>query len=45
MKHASVRGVCDHIMQKRDIAAQLKLLEVDMSETFLVYYILNTLPQ
>ncbi|KAL0404374.1 UNVERIFIED_CONTAM: Retrovirus-related Pol polyprotein from transposon TNT 1-94 [Sesamum radiatum] len=28
----------------RDIAAQLKSLEVDMSESFLVHYILNTLP-
>ena len=28
----------------RDLAAQLKILEVEMSETFLVHYILNTLP-
>ncbi|KAK9111000.1 hypothetical protein Scep_018519 [Stephania cephalantha] len=31
-------------MWMRDIAAQLKTLEVDMSESFLVHYILNTLP-
>ena len=26
----------------RDIVAQLKTLEVDMSDTFMVHYILNT---
>ena len=41
----SVKGVHEHIMGIRDIAAQLKKLEVDMSETFLVHYILNTLLQ
>uniref|UniRef100_A0A2N9GUX4 Retrovirus-related Pol polyprotein from transposon TNT 1-94 n=1 Tax=Fagus sylvatica TaxID=28930 RepID=A0A2N9GUX4_FAGSY len=40
----SVRGVREHIMQIRDIVAQLKKLEVEMSESFLVHYILNTLP-
>ena len=40
----SVRGVREHIMQIRDIAAQLKKLEIDMSESFLVHFILNTLP-
>ena len=35
----------DHIMRIRDIATQLKLLEVTMSDTFLVHYLLNTLPQ
>ena len=39
----SVRGVREHIMQTRDIAAQLKKLEIDMSESFLVHFILNTL--
>ena len=34
----------EHIMQMRDIAAQLKKLEINMSESFLVFYILNTLP-
>ncbi|KAH7512518.1 hypothetical protein FEM48_Zijuj12G0099100 [Ziziphus jujuba var. spinosa] len=32
-------------MRMRDIEAQLKVLEVEMSETFLVHYILCTLPQ
>ena len=39
-----VRGVRDHIMRMMDIAAQLKSLEVAMSESFLVHYILCTLP-
>lgn len=43
MNLTSVRGVCEHIMQIRDITNQLKLLKIDMSETFLVHYILNTL--
>ena len=40
-----MRGVREHIMQMRDIVAQLKNLEVEMFESFLVHYILNTLPQ
>ena len=44
-KLTGIRGVHDHIMRKRDIAAQLKSLEVTMLDTFLVHYILNTLPQ
>ncbi|KAL5754419.1 hypothetical protein ACOSP7_022639 [Xanthoceras sorbifolium] len=40
----SVKGVREHIMQMRDIAAQLKKLEVDISESFLVHYILTNLP-
>ena len=40
----SVRGVREHIVQMRDIAAQLKKLGIDMSDSFLVHFILNTLP-
>ena len=36
----SVKGAHEHIMNMRDIAAQVKKLEVDMSESFLVHYIL-----
>ena len=43
-KLTGIRGVPDHIMRMRDIAAQLKSLEVTMSNTFLFHYILNTLP-
>ncbi|KAL5854265.1 hypothetical protein ACOSQ4_004067 [Xanthoceras sorbifolium] len=41
----SVTGVREHIMQIRDIAAQLKKLEVDITESFLMHYILNTFLQ
>ena len=44
MRLTSVRNVHEHIIKMRDLAAQLKILEVEMSETFLVHYILNTLP-
>ena len=37
----SVRG---HIMEMRDIYAQLKVLDVDFSESFLVHFILTSLP-
>ena len=40
----SVRGVRKHIMQMRDIAAQLKKLKIDILESFIVHFILNTLP-
>ena len=32
-------------MQMRDIATQLKTFEVKMFDSFIVHYILNTLPQ
>ena len=44
-KLTTIHGVREHIMRIRDIVAQLKTLEVEMSESFLVHYILNTLPQ
>jgi hypothetical protein len=40
----SSKNVCEHIMEMRDIAAQLKSLEVEISESFLVHLILNSLP-
>ncbi|XP_020245223.1 uncharacterized protein LOC109823358 [Asparagus officinalis] len=45
LRLTSVRSVRDHIMRMRDIVAQLKVLEVEMSEAFLVHYILCILPQ
>ncbi|XP_020577801.1 uncharacterized protein LOC110022966 [Phalaenopsis equestris] len=45
MKLIRIKGVRDHIMHMRDITAQLEALEVKMSESFLVHFILNTLPQ
>ena len=44
LRITSVRGVCEHITQMRDIVTQLKNLAVKVSESFLVHYILNTLP-
>ncbi|KAL5740481.1 hypothetical protein ACOSQ2_029661 [Xanthoceras sorbifolium] len=44
-KLTSVKGVREHIMQMRIITAKLKKLEIDIFESFLVHYILNTLPQ
>ncbi|TXG69669.1 hypothetical protein EZV62_004604 [Acer yangbiense] len=44
LRLTSVKGVAEHIMQMRDITAQLKKLEVGMSKSFLVHCILNTLP-
>ncbi|XP_019229871.1 PREDICTED: uncharacterized protein LOC109210853 [Nicotiana attenuata] len=38
------RTVREHIMEMRDISAKLKSLEVDMSEPFLMHFILNSLP-
>ena len=40
----SSRNVREHIMEMRDMSAQLKSLEVDISESFLVHFILNSLP-
>ena len=50
MKFSSIRlidvsGVREHIIQMRDIAAQLKTLEVEMSNSFLVHFIWKTFPQ
>ena len=39
-----IRRMHDHIMRMMDISTQLKSLEVSMSESFLVHYILYTLP-
>ena len=45
MRLTGIKGVREHIMQMRDIAAQLKTLEIIMSKSFLVHYILNSLLQ
>ncbi|GMI67998.1 hypothetical protein HRI_000469100 [Hibiscus trionum] len=44
LKLITVKGVRDHITKMRDLAARLKALEVEMSESFPVHYVLNTLP-
>ncbi|KAL0328122.1 UNVERIFIED_CONTAM: hypothetical protein Scaly_2244800 [Sesamum calycinum] len=45
VKYNGSRSVREHMMHMRDIAAQLKPLEVDISESFLVHLILNSLPK
>jgi hypothetical protein len=37
-------GVRENIMKMRDIAAPLKSLKVEISKSFLVHFILNSLP-
>ena len=44
MKFNDTKGVPEHIMEMRGIAAQLKSLEIKMFEYFLVHFILNSLP-
>ena len=44
LRLTSVKGVRELIMEMRDKVAQIKTLEVDMSKSFLVHNILNTLP-
>ena len=44
LKLTGIKDVCEHIMEMRNIVVQLKKLEVEMSESFLVHFILNTLP-
>ncbi|KAF7810492.1 Retrovirus-related Pol polyprotein from transposon TNT 1-94 [Senna tora] len=44
MKYTGTKVVCEHIMQMRDIAAQLKSLNIEIIDSFLVQLILNSLP-
>ena len=43
LRLTNVKGVREHIKEMRDIVAQLKAFVIDMSDTFPVHYILNTL--
>ncbi|XP_031095147.1 uncharacterized protein LOC115999437 [Ipomoea triloba] len=45
LRLSTVKGTCKHIMQVRDIAAQLKKLGIILPDTFVVHFALNTLPQ
>ena len=45
LKLTNVRGVREHIIKIRNMAAQLKNLETENFESFLVHYILSTLPK
>nr|KYP65744.1 hypothetical protein KK1_012007 [Cajanus cajan] len=44
MKYDKSKGVREHIMEIRDIAAKLKSLEIKFFESFIVHVILNSLP-
>ncbi|XP_073138931.1 uncharacterized protein [Henckelia pumila] len=45
LRLTNVKGVREHIMKMRDITARLKKLEVELSDNFLVHFILCTLPK
>lgn len=38
------KGVCKHIIEMKDIVAQLKSFKVEIFESFLAHFILNSLP-
>ena len=40
MKFNGIKGVREHKMKMRDIAAQLKSSEIEMSKSFLVHFII-----
>ena len=44
MRLKGTQNVRGHIMEMRDVSAQLKALDVDFSESFLVHFILTSLP-
>ncbi|XP_028057286.1 uncharacterized protein LOC114261243 [Camellia sinensis] len=44
MKHKNSRSVCEHIIEMRDITARLKSSEIEISESFLINFILYSLP-
>ena len=45
LRLTNIRGVREHIIKMKNIVAQLKNLEIEISESFLVHYILNILPK
>ena len=44
LKFDNSKGVREHIMEMRDISAKLKSLKIDISDAFLVHFVLNSLP-
>ncbi|KAF7820680.1 Retrovirus-related Pol polyprotein from transposon TNT 1-94 [Senna tora] len=44
MKYTGTKAVREHIMQMQDIVAQLKSLDIEITDSFLVLLILNSLP-
>ncbi|XP_019158431.1 PREDICTED: uncharacterized protein LOC109155153 [Ipomoea nil] len=45
LRLSTVKGTREHIMQLKDIAAQLKELEIILPNDYLVFFALDTLPQ
>ena len=43
LRLTDIKGVHEHIIKIRNIATQLKNIEIEISESFLVHNILNTL--
>jgi hypothetical protein len=44
MKYTRSGSIREHIMMMRDISAQLNVMEVTISDIFLVHFIINSLP-
>jgi hypothetical protein len=44
MKFDGTRGIHEHVLEMKNLAAQLKTLEMKVDEFFLVQFILNSLP-
>ncbi|KAF7807931.1 Retrovirus-related Pol polyprotein from transposon TNT 1-94 [Senna tora] len=44
IKYTGTKAVREHIMQMQDIVAQLKSLDIEITDSFLVLLILNSLP-
>ncbi|XP_020112111.1 uncharacterized protein LOC109726735 [Ananas comosus] len=44
IKYSRAKGMHEHIIEIRNTVAQLKVLKVEISDTFLVHLILNSLP-
>ncbi|XP_019168112.1 PREDICTED: uncharacterized protein LOC109163853 [Ipomoea nil] len=45
LRLSTIKGTRKHIMQVRDIAAQLNKLDIILPDTFVVHFALNSLPQ
>ncbi|KAK3019178.1 hypothetical protein RJ639_004727 [Escallonia herrerae] len=44
LKYSGSNGVCEHILWMNDMASQLKGLDMEISEGFLVHFIMTSLP-
>ncbi|KAK2994313.1 hypothetical protein RJ640_001500 [Escallonia rubra] len=44
LKYSGSNGVCEHILRMNDMASQLKGLDMEISEGFLVHFIMTSLP-